>query len=110
MSDVSPEAALSQLNSAQNAMRRVRKTLPLVRDGKLDPGCALESGWASLLAAHRALAAVPLSAANDDVMSRQIAVGRYATALLVRLRRLARKGPGGLKGVEFDDAADDGEG
>jgi hypothetical protein len=100
MPDPSPGAVLAQLNQAQNAMRKVRKTLPLVRDGKLDPDRALAAGWESLLAAHRALASVPLGSANDDVMTRQIAVARYATALLVRLRRLARKGPGGLEGVE----------
>jgi hypothetical protein len=36
------------------------------------------------------MAAVPLAAANDAVMTRQLALQRYATALLVRLRRIAR--------------------
>ncbi len=35
------------------------------------------------------MAAIPLMAADDAVMTKQLAVERYATALLVRLRRLS---------------------
>jgi len=41
--------------------------------------------------AHRLLAEIPLDAANEPVMTRQLAVQRFATALLVRLRRIVRK-------------------
>ena len=47
-------------------------------------------GWASLAQAHRLVADIPLEAANEPVMTRQLAVQRYATALLVRLRRIVR--------------------
>jgi hypothetical protein len=50
----------------------------------------LRVGWESLTAAHRTLAGIPFVAVNDEVMSRQLAVQRYATGLLVRLRRLVR--------------------
>ena len=39
-------------------------------------------------------------------MTKQLAVQRYATALLVRLRRMARNDPGALDG---DDEMDDDE-
>jgi hypothetical protein len=43
------------------------------------------------------------------VLTRQLAVGRYATALLVRLRRLKRQGTAGLaeSGDEDDDFSND---
>ena len=40
-------------------------------------------------------------------MTKQLSTQRYATALLVRLRRLARNDPGALEGLDGDD--DDGE-
>jgi hypothetical protein len=36
-------------------------------------------------------------------MTRQLAVQRYATSMLVRLRRLARNEPGALEGLDDDD-------
>ncbi len=47
-------------------------------------------GWESLAQTHRLLAAIPLAAADEAVMTKQLAVERYATALLVRLRRIVR--------------------
>jgi hypothetical protein len=52
--------------------------------------------------AHRLLGSIPLEAASEPVMSKQIAVQRYATALLVRLRRLARNESGGHEDLEED--------
>jgi hypothetical protein len=105
MAEPSPGEVLRQLNQAQNGMRKARQSLPLVRDGAIEPRNAIRAGWESLQAAHRVLAGVPLGAANDDVMARQIAAQRYATALLVRLRRLVRKGPGALE--DLDEAGED---
>ena len=51
-------------------------------------GPVFEAGWASLAQAHRLMAEIPPEAADDAVLTKQLAVQRYATALLVRLRRL----------------------
>ena len=45
------------------------------------------------------MAGIPLAAADEAVMTRQLAVQRYATALLVRLRRLLRN-----EGIDLDGA------
>ena len=49
-----------------------------------------DAGWESLSKAHRMMAAIPAEAADDAVLTKQLAVERYATALLVRLRRIKR--------------------
>ena len=67
----------------------------------------MKVGWESLAHCHKLLATIPLGAATEPVLTRQLAVQRYATALLVRLRRVARNEPGALEG---DDDADDDEG
>jgi hypothetical protein len=51
--------------------------------------------------AHRILGTIPIEAATEPVMTRQLSVERYATALLVRLRRLLRNEP--AAGEESDD-------
>jgi hypothetical protein len=51
------------------------------------------------------MAAIPAEAADDAVLTKQLAVGRYATALLVRLRRLKRRLTDG--GEDADDDGDD---
>ena len=58
------------------------------------------------------MAAIPGAAVNDEVLTKQLAVGRYATALLVRLRRLKRHGTAGSGEIgddEADSGNDDGE-
>ena len=49
-----------------------------------------------------------MSAGTEEVLTKQLAVQRYATALLVRLRRIARNDPGALDGLDFDDADEEG--
>lgn len=105
MPDASPGTVLRQLQQAQAGMKKARQALAQARGGGADPQLLLRVGWESLLRTHAILAAVPLSAANEDVMTRLLAVQRYATALLVRLRRIARNEPGALEGL--DDDADD---
>ncbi|MBX6315375.1 MAG: hypothetical protein IRY99_21065 [Isosphaeraceae bacterium] len=102
MAEMSSGAALRQLQQAQAGMRKARQALRLVRSGEGDPQAILKVGWESLVRAHRLLSEIPLSAATDPVLTKQLSVQRYATALLVRLRRLVRNEPGALEGLEED--------
>ena len=99
MSEMSPGTALRQLQQAQAGLKKARQVLRLA---KSDPNASdriLEAGWESLGQAHRLLAAIPLAAADEAVMTKQLAVQRYATALLVRLRRLVpQRFPGRRRG------------
>lgn len=108
MPEMSPATALRQLQQAQAAMKKARQALAQARGGPADPRLLLKVGWEALAKAHAILAGLPLSAADEDVMTKSLAAHRYATALLVRLRRIARNEPGALEGVddEFDDADD----
>lgn len=97
MAEMTAGTALRQLQQAQAGLRKARQVLREGRGEADDPDMLhsiLEVGWESLAQAHRTLGAIPLAAANEAVMTRQLAVERYATALLVRLRRLARRDPG----------------
>ena len=90
MPEMSPGAALRQLQQAQAGMKKARQALRLAKGDPEASRKVMAVGWASLGQAHRLLADIPLDAANEPVMTRQLAVQRYATALLVRLRRIAR--------------------
>ncbi len=109
MAQTTPGAVLRQLQQAQAGMKKVRQSLAQLRGGEPDAEevqAVLRAGWASLSQTYRLLAEIPLAAATDPVLTRQIAVQRYATALLVRLRRLTRAGAG--EGADVDDEeADD---
>ena len=98
MPDASPGAVLRQLQQAQALMKKARQALAQARGGPADPQPLLKIGWESLTRTHAILAAIPLSAGNEAVMTKVLAVQRYATALLVRLRRIARNEPGALVG------------
>mgnify|MGYP005851416389 CR=1 FL=1 len=105
---MTPGLALRNLQQAQQAMKKVRKGLVQVRDADPSdrPALAerlLQAGWESLNRTYRDLAAIPLEATNEEVMLRQIAVQRYATALLVRLRRLVRNDLEGLEGLDDEE-------
>ncbi len=105
MPAMSPGTALRNLQQAQAGLKKVRQLLRLARESEtdVDPARILKAGWEGLAKAHRMLAEIPVDAATEPVMTRQLAVQRYATALLVRLRRLARNEPGALDG---DDEVD----
>ena len=106
MSESSPGAVLRQLQQAQAGMKKARQALARARDGEVGPGLRqdlLRVGWESLARAHRILAEVPLAAATEAVLTKQLAVQRYATALLVRLRRIVRNEPGALEGLDDED-------
>jgi hypothetical protein len=98
MPELSPGAVLRQLQQAQAIMKKARQALAQARGGSADPHHLLKIGWDALTRTHAILAAAPLSAANEDVMTKVLGVQRYATALLVRLRRIARNEPGALEG------------
>lgn len=106
---MSSGTALRQLQQAQAGMKKARQALTQVR-GDTDPdrlGGVLRLGWESLRQCHRLLAEIPLEAASEDVLTRQLAVQRYATALLVRLRRIARNDPDAIDAEGADDFDDE---
>jgi hypothetical protein len=99
MSEISPGAALRQIQQAQAGLKKARQALRLAKGDPQASRGVLELGWESLAQAHRLLAAIPLSAATEPVMTKLLAVQRSATALLVRLRRVVRN-----EVVEDDEA------
>ncbi len=103
MAEMSPGAALRDLQKAQAGMKKARELLKQARVASRDPAAIFAAGWQSLTEAHRLMAAIPSGAADDAVLTKQLAVGRYATALLVRLRRLKRQGTTGSPGMDDDD-------
>lgn len=104
MAEMSPGAAQRQLQQAQAGLRKARQALRLAKDDPHAAPAVLKVGWESLAQAHRLLAGIPLAAADENVMTKQLAVQRYATALLVRLRRVLRS-----EHVGDDDEFDDSE-
>jgi hypothetical protein len=92
---MSPGTAVRELQRAQSLLRKARQALRQVRGGSASPEArdkTFAAGWAALAEMHRILGTIPVAAASagEDVMTRQLAVERYGTALLVRLRRLQR--------------------
>lgn len=105
MASMSPATALRNLQQAQAGLKKARQVIRMAREAD-DAGAAprvLAVGWQSLGQCHRLLAEIPLDAATEPVMTKQLAVQRYATALLVRLRRISRNEPGALDLGEDDD-------
>ena len=109
MSEMSPASALRKIQQAQAGLKKSRQVLRLAREsGSSDQAQrVLNHGWASLTQALKLLAEIPLAAASEAVMTKQLAAQRYATALLVRLRRVARNEPGGVGAADDDDDLDD---
>ncbi len=109
MAEMSPGTALRDLQKAQAAMKKAHALLKDARESPRAVDAIFGAGWESLNQAYRLMAAIPAEAVNDEVLTRQLAVGRYATALLVRLRRLKRQGAAGLaeSGDEDDDFSND---
>jgi hypothetical protein len=90
MKEMSPGTAMRQLQQAQAVLKKARQLLKQTRGGGPASPAVLKAGWESLSHANRLMAEIPVAAADEAVMTRQLAVQRYATALLVRLRRLLR--------------------
>lgn len=110
MPEMSAGTALRNLQQAQAGLKKARQVLRLAKG---DPNAArgvLKVGWESLAKAHKILAEIPLAAATEPVMTKQLAVERYSTALLVRLRRVLRNdGAVDDDDGEIEDAFDDSE-
>src|SRR4051794_28146288 len=102
MSEMSPGTALRQLKQAHAGLKKARQ---LMKQARENPGISpkvLAAGWGSLQAAHRLMAEIPLGAVDEAVMTQQLSVQRYATSLLVRLRRLVRN-----EGLDAEEAEAD---
>lgn len=104
MSEMSSGTALRQLHQAQAGLKKARQAIRIARGNPDRAPSVLKVGWESLAQCNRVLATIPLAAADDAVMTRQLAVQRYATALLVRLRRLARND---FAGADEDDETEE---
>jgi hypothetical protein len=104
MKEMTSATALRQLQQAQAGLKKARQLLKQTRGAASASPTVLKAGWESLAHANRLMAAIPVTAADEAVMTRQLAVQRYATALLVRLRRLLRN-----EGIDAEDFPDDDE-
>jgi len=112
MADMSPGAALRQLRVARAGLKKARQLMKQARENPRAVPAALDTGWDSLVQAHQLMAAIPRGAADEAVLTEQLSVQRYATSLLVRLRRLMRHEDGetgGDAGFDVDDDVDDEE-
>jgi hypothetical protein len=106
MATMSSGTALRNLQQAQAGLKKARQAIRNAREAQTEGHMlqrVLKIGWESLAACHRLLADIPLEAATEPVMTKQLAVQRYSTALLVRLRRIARNEPGSLDVEDEDD-------
>jgi hypothetical protein len=95
MAEMSAGAALRQLKQAHAGLKKARQVMRHARENPDMAPKVVDAGWASLMQAHRLMSEVPRSAIDDAVLTQQLSVQRYATALLVRLRRLVRTGDAG---------------
>ncbi len=93
---------MRELQQAQAGLKKARALLQQAKDNPRLLPKMFDAGWESLAKAHHILAAIPAAAADEDVLTKQLAVERYATALLVRLRRIKRK-PSGDGASDVDD-------
>ena len=103
MSEMSSGTALRQLQQAQAGLKKARQVMKLARGDANANRSVIKAGWESLAKAHRLLSEIPLSAVDEPVLTKQLAVERYSTALLVRLRRLLRNKPDGAEADDFDE-------
>lgn len=112
MPEMTAATALRTLQQAQAGLRKARSALRATRPSagaSTAAPVAMKVGWESLAQAHRLMSTIPVDAATEPVMTKQLAVERYATALLVRLRRLARNDPDAVTDGDDDDDDDLGE-
>ncbi|WP_250846915.1 hypothetical protein [Aquisphaera insulae] len=103
---MSSGAALRNLKQAQAGLKKARQLMAQARQDPEAVPKVIDIGWDSLVQAHRIMAGIPVSAADEAVLTQQLALQRYATALLVRLRRLIRRGeigPDEIDDIDGDD-------
>ena len=91
MAEMSPGAALRELREAHSGLKKVRQLMRQTRENPALVPAVLDAGWESLIQAHRTMASIPRAAVDEAVMTQQLSLQRYATSLLVRLRRIARR-------------------
>jgi len=91
MPGMSPGAALRELERANAYLKQSRAALKQAKDDPNLRPLVFRMGWEGLRQAYAVITLIPMESADDAVLSRAIAVQRYATALLVRLRRLQRQ-------------------
>ncbi|MFO0891507.1 MAG: hypothetical protein U0790_20490 [Isosphaeraceae bacterium] len=103
MPEMTPALALRDLKQVHAGLKKARQLVTQARESPALAPAALDTGWESLVRAHRLMASIPRSAVDEAVLGQQISVQRYATALLVRLRRLLRR----EEADAGDDLADD---
>jgi hypothetical protein len=111
MAGMSPGAVLRELQQAQAGLKKARSLLKQVKGNPRTLAAVFVAGWETLTQAHRVMASIPHDSVDDDVLTKQLALQRYATALLVRLRRLKRneRADAGEADVDAEFADDDGE-
>jgi hypothetical protein len=102
--------ALRELQQAHAGLRKARELLKHERGNPPSAPSLFATGWESLAEAHRLMAAIPSEATNDSVLTKQLAVERSATALLVRLRRLKRQEDSNSRDTSDEDDSFGGEG
>ena len=110
MAEMSPGTALRQLKQAHAGLKKARQLMKQARENPRIGPSVLDACWESLQTAHRLMAAIPRGAADEAVMTQQLSVQRYATSLLVRLRRLLRNegiGPEDADSPDLDDVDED---
>ena len=109
MAEITSAAALRQLRAAHAGLKKARALMKQARENRSLIPAVLDAGWESLTQAHRLMAAIPRAAMDEAVLTQQLSVQRYATALLVRLRRLMRNeqlGPEDDGQFDADDVED----
>lgn len=109
MAEMSSGAALRELRAAHAGLKKARQLMKQARENPALVPAVVDAGWESLIQAHRLMAAIPRGAVDEAVLTQQLSVQRYATALLVRLRRLLRRdglGPDDDGAADLDDAVD----
>ena len=107
MAEMSSGTALRQLKQAHATLKKARQAMRMVRQNPALAPKMVDAGWDALMQAHRLMAEIPRSAADEEVLTQQLSVQRYATSLLVRLRRLVRKGELGADDLDDLDGDDD---
>ncbi|AMV40109.1 hypothetical protein VT85_21935 [Planctomyces sp. SH-PL62] len=106
MAEMTPGTALRQLKQAHATLKKARQLMRTARENPTFGPRVMDAGWEALMQAHRLMAEIPRSAVDEEVLTQQLSVQRYATSLLVRLRRLLRKGevgPDDLDDLDGDD-------
>ncbi len=109
MAEMSSAAALRELRAAHSGLKKARQLMKQTRGNRAAVPAVLNAGWDSLTQAHRLMAEIPRGAIDEAVLTQQLSVQRYATALLVRLRRLMRQedvGPDDDAALDAEDLED----